>query len=78
MIYTPPRTTSANYELREEARRYLAIGGPDIDGELARQRQAQARKIGDDEALALWSRVRWRWLVAQGAPQVVKAERTGT
>ena len=60
--------------LRAEARRSLAGGCPPDRGDpcdYAKEGQRRARFVGDDEALALWSRLRVRALRAAGSKELV-------
>jgi hypothetical protein len=40
------------------------------DGRTLKVKQFDAVCSGDDAALALWSRLRWRWLVSQGRAEI--------
>lgn len=61
-----PVVSASVLELRREATRLLRDGGA-LNPERAREGQLDARRLGDAEALALWSRLRVRALRRGGA-----------
>lgn len=52
--------------LRAEAVRVLRGDDPCPGGADIIRKQGECRMAEDDQALALWSRVRWLWLLATG------------
>lgn len=69
---------SEHYGLRQEAREMLAREKLPCSEEHARGQRDRARESEDDEAVAMWSRVLWRWFLREkrAARQIVLTEPT--